>query len=60
MLLLALGAGVVGAAAEYPLARRFPLERPLPIGYRMAAAGALVATSVLVVGLLARGRRGDR
>jgi hypothetical protein len=56
---LAALAGVIGAAAEYPLARRFPLHEPLPVARRMLAAGALVAGSILIASLFV-GRKGDQ
>lgn len=37
----ALTAFAVAALLEYPLAKRFPLQKPVPIGTRMATAGAL-------------------
>lgn len=36
----------VAALIEYPLAKKYPLKDPLPIGNRMLAAGALAFVGV--------------
>ena len=44
----ALLAGVVYAAAEYPLGETYPLAKPIDLSTRMAVAGGLAIVSVLV------------
>lgn len=35
----------IAALLEYPLAKKYPLKQPLPMGNRMLAAGALAFVS---------------
>jgi len=45
---LALGAGLVAAAIEYPLGKRYPLATPVALPVRMGVAAGLAIVGVLV------------
>lgn len=45
---LALGAGLVAAAIEYPLGKRYPLAQPVSMPVRMSVAAGLAIIGVLV------------
>ena len=45
---LALGAGLVAAAIEYPLGKRYPLAQPVSLTVRMSVAAGLAIIGVLV------------
>lgn len=54
LLLIAIGAGLVAAAIEFPISQYYATVPATTTGKRMAIAGGMAIASVLVAGWIAR------